>query len=180
MIFSTMLWISWNLTVALSKDAQKEPVQISLGNFYSIEAYIAFKGGTLTGLKVPPPVKKRGRPKGSDLTTIDLPTKRSKRKSKSKPCSFSHLHTSEKEKGEQQLPCTYTHTHIHTLMHTDTLTHIVCTYTQMQYWFISPVNILSWFVDKEVINDAIREGKLIEEDRVECRPEKIPNHVCPG
>ena len=120
MIFSTMLWISWNLTVALSKDAQKEPVQISLGNFYSIEAYIAFKGGTLTGLKVPPPVKKRGRPKGSDLTTIDLPTKRSKRKSKSKPCSFSHLHTSEKENGEQQLPCTYTHTHAHAHRHTHT------------------------------------------------------------
>lgn len=36
--------------------------------------------------------------------------------------------------------------------------------------------ILSWFVDKEVIDSAI-EGVLIEETEVECRPERITNAV---
>ena len=36
--------------------------------------------------------------------------------------------------------------------------------------------ILSWFVNKQVIKDALG-GQLIEEDRVECRPERIPDSV---
>ena len=36
--------------------------------------------------------------------------------------------------------------------------------------------ILNWFVDKTVVQDAF-DGKLIEEEQVECRPEKIPNSV---
>ena len=32
----------------------------------------------------------------------------------------------------------------------------------------------NWFVDKTVVQDAF-DGKLIEEEQVECRPEKIPN-----
>ena len=34
--------------------------------------------------------------------------------------------------------------------------------------------ILSWFVDKQVIHDALK-GRLIEEDKVECWPEQIPD-----
>ena len=51
------------------------------------------------GLKVPSPIKRRGRPKGSDLTTVGLPVKRNKRGNlhSRKPVSFSRLHTTEKE-----------------------------------------------------------------------------------
>ena len=51
-----------------------------------------------TGLKVPPAIKKKGRPKGHILTTIGLPAKKM-RKGSQGPCTFSRLHTSEKEKG---------------------------------------------------------------------------------
>ena len=52
-------------------------------------------------LKVPPVVKKRGRPKGSNLTVISLPMKKSKKKQQTsrRICTFSQLHTSEKIKG---------------------------------------------------------------------------------
>ena len=55
----------------------------------------------LSGLTVPPLVKKRGRPKGHGLTTIGLPAKRARKEllRYKKPCSFSKLHVSEKEKG---------------------------------------------------------------------------------
>ena len=54
----------------------------------------------LTGLKVPPPIKKRGRPKGCNLTTIGLPAKKVKTGVTKKPCSFAMLHTSDKEKSK--------------------------------------------------------------------------------
>ena len=34
--------------------------------------------------------------------------------------------------------------------------------------------MLGWFVDKPVVDSALQ-GKLIEEEEVECRPEKVPN-----
>ena len=45
--------------------------------------------------------------------------------------------------------------------------------------------MLNWFVDQEVSERATRGGDLIEEDEVECRPEKIPrkcldDNVCIG
>ena len=50
-----------------------------------------------TDIKVSPAVKKRGRPKGSDLTVSGLPKK--KQKGFKGPCPFIRLHTSEKERG---------------------------------------------------------------------------------
>ena len=50
------------------------------------------------GLKVPPAVKKRGRPKGHNLTTVGLPAKKAKKDSGA-PLTFIRLHTSEKVKG---------------------------------------------------------------------------------
>ena len=35
---------------------------------------------------------------------------------------------------------------------------------------------MGWFVDKEIVEDVM-DGVLIEEDQVECRPEKVPNAV---
>ena len=45
--------------------------------------------------------------------------------------------------------------------------------------------MLNLFVDQEVTERVTRSGELIEEDEVECRPEKIPrkcldDNVCVG
>ena len=37
--------------------------------------------------------------------------------------------------------------------------------------------LLSWFVDKEVAKDAIDGRLLIEEEHVECKPERIPDSI---
>ncbi len=37
--------------------------------------------------------------------------------------------------------------------------------------------ILGWFVDPSEAKAAIKDDKLIEEEDVECRPEKIPCSV---
>ena len=34
--------------------------------------------------------------------------------------------------------------------------------------------ILKWFVDSDIASATIREGKLIREEDIECRPEKVP------
>ena len=41
----------------------------------------------------------------------------------------------------------------------------------------SMIVILSWFVDSSIVNAAIKYDQLIEEEDVECRPEKIPCSV---
>ena len=56
-------------------------------------------GSPYVGLKLPPIVKKRGRPKGHMLTVSGLPAKRSRKPSK-KPTSFRLMHSSDKEKGK--------------------------------------------------------------------------------
>ena len=48
------------------------------------------------GIKMPVQIKKRGRPKGNNLTVVGLPCKKRK---KNTVCSFSRLHTSEKKNG---------------------------------------------------------------------------------
>ena len=40
-----------------------------------------------------------------------------------------------------------------------------------------PTVILDWFVDPLIARAAINDDKLIEEEEVECRPEKIPCSV---
>ena len=50
-----------------------------------------------------------------------------------------------------------------------------CTQTGIQLNIYNFTVILSWFVDKQVTTDL--EGQLIDEDRVKCRPEQIPDSV---
>ena len=51
--------------------------------------------GAFLGIKLPPAVRKRGRPKGQEATVIGLPQKGHTLRNKPKP--FCKLHTSEKE-----------------------------------------------------------------------------------
>ena len=37
--------------------------------------------------------------------------------------------------------------------------------------------ILGWFLDKDVVQQCLRKGTLVEEEQVECVPELIPNSV---
>ncbi len=37
--------------------------------------------------------------------------------------------------------------------------------------------ILSWLVEEKVARKALREGVLIDEDQVECMPERVPNSI---
>lgn len=53
------------------------------------------------------------------------------------------------------------------------------TYTHVVYFYAYsfPAVILSWLVDKEVAAKAIRQDFLIDEDEVECRPERVPDSI---
>ena len=48
-------------------------------------------------------MKRRGRPRGHELTTIGLPAKKAKKDVDKEPCSFSRLHVSAKEEGNSLL-----------------------------------------------------------------------------
>lgn len=50
----------------------------------------------VSNIKLPPKVKKRGRPKGSELTVIGLPKKR---KTQGKPVAFIKKHSKQKEQS---------------------------------------------------------------------------------
>lgn len=58
----------------------------------------------LTGIQLPPKMRKRGRPKGAEKTVIGL-TRKKRKSSGSKPLPFLKKHPADKEKG----------THVHTL-----------------------------------------------------------------
>ena len=58
-------------------------------------------------------------------------------------------------------------------------------YIFSEMFFYYCIVMLNWFVGQEVSERATRGGDLIEEDEVECRPEKIPtkcldDNVCIG
>ena len=50
----------------------------------------------LIGLHLPPTVKRRGKPKGHDITVVGIPAKK---KNSNKPVPFMRKHSSEKQKG---------------------------------------------------------------------------------
>ncbi len=60
---------------------------------------------------MPPVLKKRGRPKGHDLTVIGLPAKKCTHAAKPKLQPFLKLHTSLKEKGVVYTCVLYAVTH---------------------------------------------------------------------
>lgn len=99
-------------------------------------------------------MKRRGRPKGSDITVIGLPAKKKK---SNKPVPFMRRHSSEKQKG-----C---------------LASCICTYVFCNYITIIVPVMLSWFVDQCKIDPVLRKGEVIEESEVECRPERISSAI---
>ena len=54
-----------------------------------------------------PIVKRRGRPRDHEMTTIGLPAKTAKKDVDKKPCSFSCLHTSRKQDGIYRIHVLY-------------------------------------------------------------------------
>ena len=48
-------------------------------------------------------------------------------------------------------------------------------YTLSNQLYCSAV-ILNWFVDREVVQAAVK-SQIIEEDAVDCRPEKLSNAI---
>ena len=103
-------------------------------------------------IKMPPAIKKRGRPKGAGITVIGLPKK--KGKASSKPKAFVLKSEWEKTKGVYFL-----------------YSRFCVIYTVFPS---RSVVMLNWFVDEEVTERAVRGGDLIEEHEMECCPEKIP------
>ena len=101
----------------------------------------------LKTIKLPPKMRKRGRPKGAETTVIGLP-KRRKRSNKTVP--FLKKLPSEREKVHSQCMC-----------------------MQLLYMLTYPAVILQWFVDAASAEAAVCHKIIIEEDVVEIRPEKV-------
>ncbi len=59
---------------------------------------------TASCIRAPPVMKRKGRPKGHELTTIGLPAKKAKKLTTGKPCTFSKMHCSRKEQGTLVVP----------------------------------------------------------------------------
>ena len=101
----------------------------------------------VTDISIPPAIKKRGRPKGHELTTIDLPRKRTKT-TEVKLQPFIKLHTSVKQRG---------------MLAT---TPVVMIASQTLF-----TAMLKWFVDSDIASAVLQNPKkLIEEDDVEVHP----------
>ena len=101
------------------------------------------------GLTMPPVVKRRGCPKGHTLTVCGLPSKKNKKKAKC--TSFISKHYIEKEKSMM----------LWIIIYCDHSNYLV---------------VLSWFVESDIIDKAMDE-ELIEEESVECRPERVSSAV---
>ena len=93
---------------------------------------------------MPSKIQKRGRPKGSDKTVIELTKKR--KCQANKPVPFLRK-TQERER------CVY----------------LICFLSLSTLYIV----ILFWFVDVEVANCAVADDKIVEENDIEVRPEKI-------
>ena len=109
-------------------------------------------------ITVPPILKRRGRPKGHELTVIGLLTKKKKGSvAKHKLQPFLKLHTSKRERyANWMLDNNYA---------------IVLV-------FLSVIAMLKWFVSGEVRDKAIKyPSSLIEEEHVEVRPEQLTDAV---
>ena len=109
-------------------------------------------------IKMPPPIRKRGRPKGAEMTVIGLPKKR---KMLTRPVPFLKRSPEEKESS----------------------TYFCCMNRQMLYFQVSPGGslnalvfikffsvIMRWFVKAEVAEKAMNGGELISGRAVEKHP----------
>ena len=100
----------------------------------------------LENVKLPPKIKKRGRPKGAEKTVIGLPRKKKKT---DKPIPFLKKQPIDKERG---MPCN------HNIV-------ILCLFAYSV--------ILLWFVSPMVAELVLSRKGLVEEDQIEIIPERI-------
>ena len=110
---------------------------------------------------MPSIMRKRGRPKGHEVTVIGLPAKRSKGKQtcsdqKERVVAFIKLHSSVKERGSY-----FCHSSVSIIIN----------------FYDNYVAMLKWFVDIEVAKNVQRNKVLVEEEQVEVRPEFISDAV---
>lgn len=111
-------------------------------------------------IKMPPIIRKRGRPKGHNVTVIGLPKKKKFKSSRKKLLPFISMHISDKQKRNY---ATY-------------ITILLC--SNSTEFFFSYLVMLRWFVSEELVDQVLKDDKqLIEEADVELRPEKIPDGI---
>ena len=64
-----------------------------------------------------------------------------------------------------------------TVTHHFPVTHVHKSISLLSLLHTHSTVILSWFVEKNIADSALRGGALIEEEHVECRPEKVSDAV---
>ena len=106
-------------------------------------------------LKPPPIMRKRGRPKGAEKTVIGLPRcKRFKGDQVRKPVAFLKKTTANREEGWWAM--------------------MLRVFVSYMYNLYFSVVMLSWFLDRHVKEAVLARKRLVLEEDVEVRPERIP------
>ena len=93
-------------------------------------------------IKLPPKIRKRGRPKGAELTAIGLSQKKSKKESK--PIPFSKMSPHAKDRGR-----------LYVISHTAIIINNIDMFSLV---------MLQWFVNNQtLVDDALTRNRLIQQ-----------------
>jgi len=104
-------------------------------------------------IKLPPKIRKRGRPKGAELTAIGLSQKKSKKESK--PIPFSKMSPHAKDRGR-----------LYVISHTAIIINNIDMFSLV---------MLQWFVNNQrFVDEALTRNRLIRAEELITDAEKIP------